>query len=538
MGICQSSNKDNDNDKDNNKNDSNSQTRNNSGKPTNSQNGNNEKGNLNSNKSGLKNTREVINEDKNIAIKNVNLIQLSTGLPIDNYVSDKKLGEGSYGSVYRVKHKDLGVYRAMKKITGSANSKDPEKIKEITNEIELLKTLDHPNIVKIFEFYNTKEGFFLITEYCQGGELFDRITKIKKFDEASTAYIMYQLLSAVFYCHNQNIIHRDLKPENILIESEERDGTLNIKVIDFGTAKLFDKNKSENKVIGSAYYIAPEVLNCKYNEKCDIWSCGVIMYILLTGRPPFGGNDDEILERIQKGKFDLSSDPWPKISNEAKDLIRHMLEMSTISRISAQKALLHKWFKKYKMREKVTNIHYDKLKSSIENIKKFKADNKLQQAALAFLVHNCLYLPEVKDLMKIFKNIDQNGDGKINKEEMSIALSKMFHVPDVEEEVNEIFRNVDNDNNGYIEYEEYIRASINKETLLKDDILRYTFKFFDKDNSGSITADEVAAVLFQGHDKEVSKELTRNLIKTIDADGNCEINFEEFKQMMRKLLEN
>jgi calcium-dependent protein kinase len=521
MGICSSTKKDDDDNKPHNvKNDE---------PPTKSKSTQQDNGEL-------KYTRQVINDNKDVAIRSNNLVQLSTGLPLDNYVSDKKLGEGSYGSVYRVKHKDLGIPRAMKKITGSGN-KDPEKIKEIENEINLLKSMDHPNIVKIFEFYNTKDGFYLITEYCSGGELFDRILKYKKFDEPNAAYIMFQLLSAVFYCHNQGMIHRDLKPENILIDSEEKDGTLNIKVIDFGTAKLFDKNKTENKVIGSAYYIAPEVLNSKYNEKCDIWSSGVILYILLCGRPPFGGEDEEILDKIKKGKFDLSSDPWPKISNEAKDLIRHMLDMNPISRISAQKALSHKWFKKFKMREKVTNVHYEKLKQSIENIKKFKADNKLQQAALAFLVHNSLYLPEVKDLMKIFKNIDQNGDGKINKEEMGQALSKMFHIPEPEEEVNEIFNNVDNDNNGYIEYEEYIRASINKESLLKDDILKYTFKFFDKDGSGSITPDEVAAVLFQGADKELSSELTLKLIREIDLDDNAQINYEEFKKMMRKLLE-
>ncbi len=482
-----------------------------------------------------RNQKKVIDKADDISIGNKNIVNLSTGLPLDHYVCDKLLGEGSYGSVYRVKHKDLKVFRAMKKITGS-NTKDQSKLNEITNEIELLKSMDHPNIVKIFEFYNTKEGFFLITEFCSGGELFDKIVKIKRFEEGQAAYIMYQLLSAVFYCHNINIIHRDLKPENILIENEEKDNYLNIKVIDFGTAKLFDKNKAEDKVIGSAYYIAPEVLQGKYNEKCDIWSCGVIMYILLCGRPPFGGEDDEIIDKIKKGKFDLNSDPWTKISPEAKDIIKQMLDMNTLSRISAQKALTHKWFKKFKMRERVINIGYDKLKASIENLKNFKSENKLQQAALAFLVHNCIHLPEVKDLIKIFKNIDTNSDGKITKEELAIALSKMYNVPDPEEEVEEIFRNVDNDNNGFIEYEEYIRASIKKESLLTEDILKFAFKFFDKDGSGSITADEVAAVLFQGKDREISIKLTEDLIKEIDQDHNAQISFEEFKDMMKKLL--
>lgn len=484
----------------------------------------------------LKSSR-VIDQEKDIAINQNNLISLSTGTPLDNYISDKKLGEGSYGAVFRVKHKDIGVFRAMKKILSSGN-KDPEKEKDILNEIEMLKSLDHPNIVKVFEFYNTKEGYYIITEFCKGGELFDKILDNAPFEESAAAYIMYQILSAVFYCHNLNIIHRDLKPENILIENEEKDtGYYNIKVIDFGTAKIFDKNKSEKKVIGSAYYIAPEVLNSKYNEKCDIWSCGVIMYIILSGKPPFGGEDDEILDKIKKGKFDLKAEPWPRISQEAKDLIKHMLDMNTLSRISAQKALSHKWFKKFKMRERFTSIGAEKLKSSVENIKKFKSENKLQQAALAFLVHNSLHLPEVKDIVKVFKNIDQNGDGRITKEEMTIALGKIYNVADAEDEVNEIFTNVDNDNNGFIEYEEYIRASIDKKTLLTDNILKYTFKFFDKDGSGEITADEISKVLFQGNDKSVSEKLTRELMAQIDVDENTSIDFNEFKGMMIKLLD-
>ena len=462
---------------------------------------------------------------------------LSTGTPLDNYITDKKLGEGSYGSVFRVKHKDMGIYRAMKKITGSGCSKDPEKEKEILNEIEMLKSLDHPNIVKVFEFYNTKEGYFIITEYCKGGELFDKIVDHAPFEESAAAYIMYQILSAVFYCHNLNIIHRDLKPENILLEEGEKDPAyLNIKIIDFGTAKLFDKNKAEKKVIGSAYYIAPEVLLSKYSEKCDIWSCGVIMYILLSGKPPFAGSDEEIMEKIKKGKFDLKGDVWPKVSSEAKDLIKHMLEMNTLSRSSAQKALTHKWFKKYKMRERFTSVATEKLKHSIENIKKFKSENKLQQAALAFLVHNSLHLPEIKDLVKIFRGLDGNGDGRITKIEMCDALTRLYGLPDIEEEVDEIYRNVDNDNNGYIEYEEYIRASIDKASVLSEGVLKYTFKYFDKDGSGQISGDEIGKVLFSGLDQKTSEKFTKELMAEIDSDSNAEINYDEFKTMMIKLF--
>lgn len=489
----------------------------------------------NNNKSEYFQKKVVETDNANdININQNQLVVLNTGTPLDNYIIEKKLGEGAYGAVFRVKNKDTKQLRAMKKIIAKS-SRDPNKEKEIMNEIEMLKSLDHPNILKVFEFYNTKEGYYIITELCQGGELFQRIVDNGYFSEEHAAYIMYQLLASVFYCHNLNIIHRDLKPENILIESEEN-GNLNIKVIDFGTAKLFDKNKSEKKVIGSAYYIAPEVFQQKYNEKCDVWSCGVIMYILLSGKPPFYGEDDEIVKKISVGQYDIKSDIWTKISSSAIELIKKMLDMNPMSRISAQKALNDKWFKKFKIREKFTNIDVKEMKKIMENIKHYKPQNKLQQAALALLVHNNLHLPEVKDIIKVFKTIDVDNDCRITKEELSVAYLKLYNVPDAESEVEEIFKNIDNDNNGYIEYEEYIRATIDKNKLLNDDVLKYTFKYFDKDNSGAITCDEIAKALFTGNDKKMSEKLTKDLMSEIDSDANAAIDYNEFKAMMAKLL--
>ena len=471
-----------------------------------------------------------------IAINNNNIVQLSTGTPLDNYKIEEKLGEGAFGAVFRVKHKDIGVDRAMKKLTGK-DQKDKEKEKEILNEIEMLKSLDHPNIVKVFEFYNTNDGYYIITEYCKEGELFDRIMESAPFNEAAAAYLMYQILSAVFYCHNLNIIHRDMKPENILIEHEDKETNFfNIKIIDFGTAKITDKSSNENKIVGSTLYIAPEVLKGSYNEKCDVWSVGVIMYICLCGKPPFEGEDDEVIQKIMKGRYDKTSEAWLKLSEEAKDLLKHLLDLNTKTRVTAQKALTHKWFKVNKIKEKFNNIGADKLKQSIENIKKFKSENKLQQAALAFLVHNSLHLPEVKEIVKVFNNFDENGDGRITKDEMTIALRNIYKVQDVEKEVDEIYKNIDNDNNGYIEYEEYIRASINKKTLLTDSILKFTFKYFDKDGSGEITADEITQVLFTGADAKENEQLTRDLLTEINMDVNASITYQDFKKMMFKLL--
>ena len=405
---------------------------------------------------------------------------------------------------------------------------------EVNNEINLLKSIDHPNIVKIVEFYVTKQAYFIITELCQGGELFDKIMEKEKLDEDHSAYILFQVLSAVINCHNKNIVHRDLKPENILIDREEDNGYLTIKIIDFGTAKIFEKDKAEQKVIGSAYYIAPEVLEKNYNEKCDLWSCGVILYILLTGKPPFGGSEDEIIRKIKKGIYDESE--LNNKSDESKDLIRKLLEMNPNKRLSAQQAIKHPWFEVTRTREKIIKMSEDKLSDFIKKLTTFKYQSKFQETALAFLVHNCLHLEEVKDIYKVFNAIDADCDGKISPVELAESLKHYYKgkksEQDINEEVRTIFKKIDNDGNNTIEYEEFVRAVIGKDKLLSDIFMRHTFNFFDKDGSGEITIQEMKAIF----NNEIEEDTIKKIVQEIDTDGNNEINFEEFKTMMDKLL--
>lgn len=155
------------------------------------------------------------------------------------------------------------------------------------SEVSVLKSIDHPNIIKLFELYQDDTNYYLITEHCQGGELFERIKSAENFSEKEAADYMKQILSAVYYCHERQIVHRDLKPENLLFDQKKQNA--NIKVIDFGTSRKFDPTKKLTKRLGTPYYIAPEVLKKNYDEKCDVWSCGVILYILLCGYPPFNG---------------------------------------------------------------------------------------------------------------------------------------------------------------------------------------------------------------------------------------------------------
>lgn len=220
--------------------------------------------------------KESIHFDKS------NFIRMKEDNIFDEYDLKNKLGEGAYGCVYKVQQKTTNFLRAVKAI-----KKKHVDYEEFNNEIEVLKALDHPNIIKLFDCYQDKRYYYMVEEYCSGGDLFDYIQKEKFFTEQKAGTIFNQLLSAVNHLHKKNIVHRDLKPENIvLIESGNNE--VFIKLIDFGTS-ITIKGKNLTQELGTIYYIAPEVFMNNYNEKADIWSCGIILYTMLCGHPPSVG---------------------------------------------------------------------------------------------------------------------------------------------------------------------------------------------------------------------------------------------------------
>ena len=349
---------------------------------------------------------------------------------------------------------------------------------------------------------------------------------------------MRQLLSAVRFCHSNNVVHRDLKPENILIESndERTKDYFNIKVIDFGTSEISKKNKMLDKQIGTPFYIAPEVLKNFYNEKCDLWSCGVIMYILICGSPPFfGETDDEIYAKVKEGKYSLDGEEWDEISDEAKDLIKNLLKKDLDRRISAEEALKHNWLKKYAIKEKKDKEPSEIFKKAIINMKDFRAEQKLQQAVLAFIVHNQAEKEDIDDLRKVFRDMNERGDGHLTKEELLKGMCRVLSEKDAKYEVERIMSLIDNDQNGFIEYEEFLRACLNKEKILTEENLLAAFYVFDKDKSGAISAVEIKNVLGAGA-TGVEEDVWKDIIKEFDGDGEGEITFVQFKDMMYKIV--
>ena len=481
--------------------------------------------------------------DPQIAINSDVIISKSDVNPEVKYTKIRKLGAGGFGEVWLVRHKEIKKEFAMKIIKKQKNRVSEEK--EIMNEVKILKTLDHPKVLKILDFYSTSDNFYIITDYCPNGELFKEIQNVGKFDEGSAAFIMNQVLKIVKYCHSMNIIHRDLKPENIMIESREKNRCIQIKIIDFGTAKIFEKGQPENRYVGSSYYIAPEVIQRKYTEKCDLWSCGVILYILLTGRAPFeGDDDDEIIQSVRKGKYDTCSAPFPLLSYEAKNLIKGLLEMDPKKRLSADEALNHNWFKSAKFldKQKINDISLSQATDILNNIKTFKTKNMIRTLAVAFLVHHMTDSSECDETSKLFHQIDTNCDGKIQKEELIDGLIKYWKVSrsQATKDANEIFSNLDTDQNGYIEYEEFVRAAIDPDCLVQTNYMKFAFDYLDRDKSGQITIDEIVKRLAQNakNAKDCSKieSEVKNMFKDIDTSGDGKISFNEFCKMMETLF--
>ena len=449
------------------------------------------------------------------------------------------VGEGTLSKVYEAQNRITDLKRALKIIKKTQNNIINEE--EINNEINILKAIDHPNILKTYEFFSNNESYNIIMEYCKGGQLYTEIENNAPFDETYSAYVMYQIFSAINYAHNMNIIHRDLKPENILIVNRNKKNNYpNIKVGDFGMIKLLPKNTKQNKIIRSLFYVAPEVFKNNYNEKCDIWSCGVIMYTLLSNNKPFDGkNEDEIISKIEKGEFDLKSQPFDKISDNAKDLIQKLLIMDTEKRINAQEALNHIWFKENRSKELFNQIYDENvIIKLIDNLKKYKKTSIIQETALAYLVHN---FPQMKDIInsgKLFNQIDLNGDGKISEQELYQGLSKRLKSDTLEEDVKKIFQNLDMDDNGTIEYEEFIRAAVTKEKFMGENVLRFAFRFFDKDNSGKIEFEEIEKIFKNSvTDQNNIESALSKIIYEVDSNRDGKISFREFCILMKKMLE-
>jgi calcium-dependent protein kinase len=297
------------------------------------------------------------------------------------------------------------------------------------------------------------------------------------------------VLGCINYCHSNKIVHRDLKPENILLEQNKEFDQ--IKIIDFGTSLVFDENKKLDEKLGTPYYIAPEVLAKNYGSKCDIWSCGVITYITLSGIPPFNGaSDQEIMKKVKSAKVSFADPVWAQVSDQGKDFITQLLTKEQDKRPSAEQALQHPWIQNAQQAQKDA-VSQDIAMGALSNLKSFNADSKLKQATFAFIASQLLSKNEKEQIDKVFRAMDVNGDGKLSKEEIKNGYAEYFGKSLSDEEIDEMFDKVDADGSGAIDYSEFVVATMNEKNLLSNNKLQTAFKMFDKDGGGSISTDEI-----------------------------------------------
>ena len=495
----------------------------------------------NSNNEKINISNQVNNEFKKVETESLKMKKYLTkadrGTIEDNYKIISKLGKGSFGSVFKVQNIKTNEIRALKVIkkTSIIYQDDDHKF---LKEIEILIKLEHPNIIKIYEYYTDDINYYLITDYISNGELYNYVYKAKSFNERQTQYIMKQVLCAVNYLHLNNIAHRDIKLENILVEQEitsNDEQLLNVKLIDFGTSN-YVKTENTNYFtvkVGSPFYMAPEVLNKKYNNKCDIWSCGVIMFMLLRGHPPFKGeNQEELFKSIQNDIINYNE--MTELSELAKELMSKMLERNVDLRYSADECLKHKWMKIYNEKSEV--MKREVVTSALNNISNYHATEKLQQATMAYIVHFISFNKEVEDLKTVFNEFDKNKDGLLSFEEIDHAFTRYCTNKGLQNftqknKLIQMLDEIDTEKTGHISYEQFLRISIDQREILNENNLRSAFEKFDTNKDGKLSKEEIKNVLGTKDFAYVNE-----LLKLVDENKDGFISFEEFKSLMDCVL--
>ncbi|KAK9292580.1 hypothetical protein L1049_020554 [Liquidambar formosana] len=441
----------------------------------------------------------------------------------DLYTLGPKLGQGQFGTTYLCTHKSTNRHYACKSIP-KRKLLCKEDYEDVWREIQIMHHLsEHQNVVRIEGTYEDAACVHLVMELCEGGELFDRIVKKGHYSEREAVKVIKTIVGVVEACHSLGVMHRDLKPENFLFARTDEDAAL--KATDFGLSVFYKPGETFSDVVGSPYYVAPEVLQKHYGPEADVWSAGVILYILLSGVPPFWAETETgIFRQILQGKLDFESEPWPGISESAKDLIRKMLDRNPKRRLTAHEALCHPWIVD-------DRIAPDKPLDSavLSRLKQFSAMNKLKKMALRVIAEK-LSEEEIGGLKELFKMIDTDNSGTITFDELKEGLKRVGSEL-MESEIKDLMDAADIDNSGTIDYGEFLAATVHLNKLEREENLVSAFSFFDKDGSGYITIDELQLACKEFGLSEIHLD---EMIKEIDQDNDGQIDYSEFSAMMRK----
>merc|ERR1719414_567387 len=292
---------------------------------------------------------------------------------------------------------------------------------------------------------------------------------------------------------------------------------------------MFQPNQVLTTKAGTPYYVAPQVLAGKYDQLSDLWSIGVIMYVMLCGYPPFFGETDaEVLSKVRLGNFSFNAADWKNISEDAKNLIRFLLKMNPRDRYTAEQALNHEWIKN--KAPKAANVSLQT--NFVDNLRNFRSQNKLKKAAL-HVIAGQLDEDQIKALRETFQGLDSNGDGLLTSAEMKEGLQNAG-LKDVPMDLQAILEDVDSDGSGVIDYTEFLAATLDKRLYLQEDVCWSAFRIFDRNGDGKISRQELEQVLGNEEVETVVEANTlADLMKQVDGDGDGMIDFAEFMAMMR-----
>jgi len=417
---------------------------------------------------------------------------------------------------------------------------------DLRNEVRLMHfSREHPHIIRVYLVFEDIKYLHIVMEHCSGGELFKRITSDgvgnKDFTEAKASKVIGQIVSAVNHIHSLNVAHCDLKPENFIFTDKAEEAT--IKLIDFGMAKIVHWRKYHRRMNGTPYYVAPEVLKGRYNEACDMWSLGVIIFIVVFGFPPFHDHmqhknrkkaNQVIYSNVKRGFSPKVKDdygPWfPKahpVSLSCKDLIARLLRTNVADRMTSEEVMYHPWITGPSIGGSLRSPMDGDIQKSI----KFFQRNCQLQSDILLVLKSCKYLSNNQEssVMKTFEMMGKESSGTVTEEELYEALIKVD--PNLtREDCHTIMMSVDANSNGLIEYDELLSSRINHKLVSKEERLRKVFKCLDRNLDRTLTPDEIFAALRSVH-KNISQSECKELMKAADTNNDGKIDYEEWLAM-------
>nr|XP_009388458.1 PREDICTED: calcium-dependent protein kinase 10-like [Musa acuminata subsp. malaccensis] len=442
----------------------------------------------------------------------------------DKYVLGSELGRGEFGITYLCTDKETREALACKSIS-KRKLRTAVDVEDVRREVAIMSTLpDHPNIVRLRAAYEDADAVHLVMELCEGGELFDRIVAKGHYSERAAAAVARTVAEVVRMCHANGVMHRDLKPENFLYANKKENSPL--KAIDFGLSVFFRPGERFSEIVGSPYYMAPEVLRRNYGPEIDIWSAGVILYILLCGVPPFWAETEQGVARaILRGAIDFQREPWPQVSESAKSLVKQMLDPDPKRRLTAQQVLEHPWLQNAK---KASNVPLGDIVRA--RLKQFSVMNRFKKKAMRVIAEH-LSVEEVEVIRDMFKLMDTDNNGKVSFEELKTGLQKVGSQL-AESEMKLLMEAADVDGNGALDYGEFVAVIIHLQRLSNDEHLRRAFMFFDKDGSDFIELDELSEALAD-ESGQTDINVLHDILREVDTDQDGRISYEEFVAMMK-----